>query len=336
MIDMKMIKCGMIGMMAMAVFSVAGCVEPELLRCKYKVGETQKIRLHRQLLYRSWLEMPGKETTESGMRNTIEELIVSRQVESVEPDGTAVMKVTFVKAMITVETRKNKNLFHYKSDMESTETSLDTEPKLAGASYRIKIAPDTSILEIMGLEEQREKLKLDNQSKGVVSNWLTEKSIRRMHERDFVKHCPLNATYNQTYESLASIPDPMVKARAIRKTYTIGPAAVKKDMSELVTVTSHGEPAYTVPEGFPPAPKPPHMGAVMIVNASEMNELKVEGVGTFDLVTATIQDDTYSVNCILVISGDTLFGKTPQPGQEGQGGEMFTTIKFNETYELLP
>ncbi|MCH9021665.1 MAG: hypothetical protein IID32_02755, partial [Planctomycetes bacterium] len=46
--------------------------------------------------------------------------------------------------------------------------------------------------------------------------------------------------------------------------------------------------------------------------------------------------DTYRVNCTLVISGDTLFGQTPKPGQEGKGGEMFTTIEFSETYELLP
>ena len=336
---MKMIKHGLIWVMTVVFLAVVGCggSESQLgkgasLRCVYKVGDVQKIRLQRQLLYRSWVEMPDKEPAESGMRKTFEELIVKREVESVAPDGTAVMKVTFEKAVMAVETKKSQNLFRYSSDMQNTETTNSQEPKLAGVFYRIRIAPDTSILEITGLEEQRKELKFDETTKGVVSNWLSEKSIRRLHERDFIKQCPIKATYNQTYESLVSIPDPMVKARAIRKTYTIGSSAVK----ELVTVTTSGEAAYKVPDGFPAAPKPPHMGAMMIVNASEMNELDIEGTGTFDLATATIQSDTYRVNCTLVISGDTLFGQTPKPGQEGKGGEMFTTIEFSETYELLP
>jgi len=333
---MKAIKYGLIWIGAVVVFPLAGCVEPQLLRCKYTVGEVQRIRFYREFQYRSWVEMPDEEPTESGMRTTVEELIVRRKVESVEPDGSAVMKVTIEKAMMTVNTKKSPNLYRYISDINNTTTSQSQGPKLAGTSYRIRIAPDTSVLEIIGLDEQRSKLKLTETTAGVVNNWLSEVSIRRLHERDFVKRAPDKATYNQTYMSLVAIPDGMIKAKAIRNIYTIGTGAVKNDMGEWMTVTIKGEPAYRVPIDFPPPPKPSHMGAVVIVSASEMEELKVEGTGTFDLTAAAVRGDRYHVKCMLVISGDTLFGKIPQAGEEGKGGEMFTTIEYTETYELLP
>ena len=333
---MKAIKYGLIWMGAVALFFLAGCAESQLLRCKYTVGKVERVRYYREFIYRSWVEMPGKGPTKSGMRKTVEELIVRREVESVEPDGSAVIKVTFEKAMMAIETTKSPNMFRYESDINNPGASKPLEPKLAGVSYRIRIAPDTSLLEITGLEEQLKKMKLGKATTGVVSNWLSENSIRRLHERDFVKRCPDKAAYNQTYMSLVSIPDGMIKARAIRNIYTIGAGAVKHDTHQWVTVTNKGEAAYKVPDDFPLPPKPPHMGAVMIVSTSEMEELKVEGTGTFDLTAAAVRGDHTSVKCTLVISGDALFGQTSQPGQEGKGGEMFTTIEFTETYELLP
>ncbi|MCH9021904.1 MAG: hypothetical protein IID32_03990, partial [Planctomycetes bacterium] len=323
---MKAIKYGLIWMGAVALFSLVGCAEPQLLReetkatpettkapsemtivtpeepnvplekpvslrCKYRVGEVERVRFYREFQYRSWLEMPGKEPTKSGMRTIVEELIVRRKVESVEPDGSAVIKVTFEKAMMTIDTQKTPNLYRYISDINNTTTSQSPGPKLAGVSYRIRIAPDTSVLEIIGLDEQRRKLKLTDPATGVVSNWLSENSIRRLHERDFVKRCPDKATYNQTCMSLVSIPDGMIKAKAIRNTYTIGAGAVKNDTGQWVTVTNQGEPAYKVPDDFPPPPKPSHVGAVRIVSASEMEELKVEGTGTFDLTAAAVRGD---------------------------------------------
>ena len=112
---MKAIKYGLIWMGAVALFFLAGCAESQLLRCKYTVGKVERVRYYREFIYRSWVEMPGKGSTKSGMRKTVEELIVRREVESVEPDGSAVIKVTFEKAMMTIDTQNHRTCFAMKA-----------------------------------------------------------------------------------------------------------------------------------------------------------------------------------------------------------------------------
>jgi len=139
------------------------------LRCRYTVGSVERARFANSSQNKVWVEMPDKEPSEPQSNETQREIVLRSEVEKVQEDGSAIIKVTIEQAkvsetVITKETKQTakdaektlkdtKRTNTYSSDAEGTKSTWRNQPKLAGASYKIEIAPDTTVKEIMGLEE---------------------------------------------------------------------------------------------------------------------------------------------------------------------------------------
>lgn len=320
-------QIAMSGIVVLFSALIVGCDSSKALNYDYQVGDQERIKVTRSNHYESWVEMPDKEPSQRNARTKTQELVLSRQVESVEADGTALMKVTIEKATVNlnIDTQKSKSKHSYVSTAESTESTWSNQPAIAGAVYRIRIAPDTSVLEVMGLEEARKALQIKEEDKGIAAGLLNEDSILKVHERSFVQHYP------QT-DVLEPVPDAMIKAKGLRKTYNY----MKDAQTNQVWFEVNGEAAYNVPEDFPEPPKPFNPGQTMIISVSDMDELTIKGQGQFDLATHSVLNEQNHIKCSLLITESSLSGQFGKPGKEGDGGVMITVTELNDAFEKLP
>ncbi len=308
----------------------AGCQE-QILRCRYQVGDVEKVRYTGERVYKSWLEMPGKDPQDVGTNRTREEVVMVREVESVEADGGAVMKVTLESVMIELSGKDEAAAKKYVSNADGT-SSWGSEPGLAGKSYRIRIAPDTRVLEVMGLSEVRQQAGIQEGDKGVVARMLEEDRIKRYHQHDFVMYSPKSVSGQKGYDSeMLPLPDDMIKATAIKKHYT---AAASGDVIE---VSGRGEAVHGTVPGFE-EPKINQFGQAIIKQQSDMQKLEITDEGRFGISQGKVLQDNKEVTCSLVLLEENLFG-----GQAGanakkkdEWGVMYTDIYLKSQFEVLP
>lgn len=317
---------------------VGGCAGtpkggPSGMKCRYQQGSVETITVTSNSFYKNWVEMPGKPADQVRSRKNHVEMVLKREVEQVNPDGSAILKVTMEKvdSRIEVDFPDKKTEDFYTSTPEKTD-SLKDEPMLGGRSYKIKIAPDTTVLEIIGREALMQQLSLSSDSTGMVPGLISEELIKRCHQRQFMQY---PVAPGKKRSETVRLPDVMIKAKALEKTFTAG-AVETQNGKQTVTVTTTGAPVYTLPQGFPEPEEPKAFGQKLILDNSDMQEFKVEGQSVFDLTAGGVLKDQQSVSCSLVLLGDKLFGGKgkDQPGGGG-GGEMFTEIKISETFERL-
>jgi hypothetical protein len=309
---------------------LAGC-EEQKLRCVYKVGDVEKVRYVGERVYKSWLEMPGKDAQDVGTNRTKEELVMNREVQSVEADGSAVMKITIESVVIELSGKDEKSAKKYVSNAEGT-SSWGSEPGLAGLSYTITIAPDTQVIKIDGLNELRQKAGIKDNDSGVVARMLDEDRIKRYHERDFVLFCPDKLNAKKGYDSgNLPLPDVMIKAMAIKKHYDV---AVEGD---TVIATGKGEAVHGTVEGFE-EPKINQFGQAIIKQQSDMQKLNIVDDGRFSISQGKVLMESKKVDCSLVLLEENLFG-----GQAGanakkkdEWGVMYTDVQLLSRFEVLP
>ena len=337
---MKTVKHSGLVAMAIGMMALAGCGQALKSACQYEPGQSERVRISQDKLYKIWVEMPGNPPTPTITRQEKFEIVLLREVESVEPDGSAIMKITVesIDRTLNIESKQGDKSLRYLSTADKTQSGGDWrgEPKLAGAAYKIRITPKTLVTEIIGLEELRAQLNLKEDAAGPVAAMLTEKEIKRLHERLFLQDSPAKIDLKKGYEKLVPIPDATIKAKGVRKTYTISQTPSNDDQQRLVTMTSTGQAAHTVPEDFVAGPVPTNMFQKMIVETSEMDELIIKGQGVFDAAAGSVRSETNEVKCTLILDGSSLTGQFA-PGKEGgSGGEMFTFTHFTDTFEVLP
>lgn len=295
------------------------------LECQYEVGQSERVVVTHEKKYESWVEMPGKDSAVRNSRTNGREVTMLREVKSVEADGSALIEVTLesVEVHLEIDTQKSKSKHHYTSNKTGTDSSWDNEPEVAGTSYQIRVAPDTTVLEVIGLDAARSNLKIKEGDKGIVANLLTEKGVKRLHERSFVQDYP-------GPDAVMAIPDAMIKAQAIQKTY------VYKNNGKTIVALSIGEALHTLPEGVTAPPKASDMGQTMILSMSEMDELVVSGRGVFDLKRSAVVSEENSIKSVLIFDEASLSAKFNKPESKGTGGLMFTVTEITSSYKVLP
>gem|GEM_PF-1134164 len=330
------------------------------LRCRYTVGSVERARFANSSQNKVWVEMPDKEPSEPQSNETQREIVLRSEVEKVQEDGSAIIKVTIEQAkvsetVITKETKQTakdaektlkdtKRTNTYSSDAEGTKSTWRNQPKLAGASYKIEIAPDTTVKEIMGLDELRQKLEIGEDDTGKAVSLISEESIKSYHEREFVRYSPDRFTPQQgydhplpkNYEKNLPVSNAIIKAKAIKKIYS-AQEPQKKNNSQTVTITCQGEPLHLLPEGIT---EPQLSGSFFLIvtkEKSDMQGFKIAGRGDFDLTTRQVIEDSSETECTLVLDGAKIgFGE--QPGKKiepGSAGFMFTQFNSQSKYELL-
>jgi hypothetical protein len=304
------------------------------MRCRYQPGQSETVHYNNEHMYKSWIEDSKQPPSQTSQRVTRISQVLRREVESVEADGSAIMKITIQEAQIVlnVDTPRQKKQENYRSTSEGTNSTWEKPPVLAGVSYHIKIAPDTAVKEIPDLEQARKNLDITDSSPSPVAVLLSEEGIRKVHQRDFVMASPPEVQKGLSYDFLTPIPDRMIKAPAVKKTFHVEAIDSAQD---IATVQVTGEAAVTAPKDFPPAPKPTDMPQVMIKNSSDMQELKITGQGQFDFKKERVVSEKGTVNCLLALFEESLMEKKKSEKKEGYG-VMFTQISIEQSFEVKP
>jgi len=320
-------------------------VVPTDLRCRYKAGQVERFRYTSTKMNKVWVEMPNKEPSQTGMNEFKTELVLRTEVLKVDGDGSALMNVTIEQVRLNTmsDVNKKKRKSEYYSDEKKNTTSANWagEPKLAGASYKIKIHPDTSVQQIIGREELMKQLQIKEEDNKVVNVLITEQALKQYHERDFVRFSPAEVTGTsknksalpQQYEKDVPIPDDMIKAKALKKKYTVG-AVESKEAQKMVTINGTGEPLHVLPEGMEEPSSPQDMGKNLIKQMSNIHELKINDVGLFDLTAGKVVSEKENLKCTLIIL-DKDIAPAKNQKKNDSGGAMFTEITINSDYEVL-
>ncbi|MCK5113442.1 MAG: hypothetical protein KAR11_01615, partial [Phycisphaerae bacterium] len=161
------VKLAVLGMIVLVIGGCAGGV----MQTKYHLGQTEQVRFVSEDSYNNWVEMPDEPPTEKNGRVIKKNIVMTREIESVNADGSAIMKVTLNKIDLNMHTfrRQKENFYNYVSTPANTKSDRKGDPELAGASYKIKIAPDTTVREIIGLDQLRKSLGIDEDDQAMVS-----------------------------------------------------------------------------------------------------------------------------------------------------------------------
>ena len=317
----------------LCLFLVAGCSTTP----PYQVGDVERIRFSYEENHWQWVEMPGTPTAKKDGREIKKEIVMRREVESVnDKDHSAVMKVTLEKVDIGVKTviPEKERFSYYRSNGEKTESNFPNSPKLAGAGYRIRIAADTTVVEIIGLDELRKQLEIKEDDYSLAAGVLVPQIIKQIHERQFRQS---GVKAGKTLEKLAVIPHMMIKAQAINNTY-VADKGRKDGDARWVTVTSTGQAVHTLPAGWDEPPGPTDPSRLMIKSMFDMQKLEVTSKGVFDANSNRVKSEQKHILCSLVLLGDKIAAQNPQRLQKKgkAAGEMFVEITVDQKFEVLP
>jgi hypothetical protein len=317
----------------LAIIFLSGCSTAP----PYQVGDVERIRFTYEENHWQWVEMPNEPPTKKDGRVIKKEFVMRREVESVnDQDHSAVMKVTLEKVDIGVRTviPEKERFSYYRSSAEKTESNFPNSPKLVGASYKIRIAGDTAVLEIIGLDELRKQLEIKEDDNSLAAGVLLPQTVRQIHERQFRQS---GVKAGKTLSKLAVIPHMMIKAQAIDNTYVADQGRKDGDF-RWVTVTSTGQAVHTLPAGWDEPPGPTDPSRLMIKSMFDMQKLEVTSEGVFDANSGRVKNEKKHVFCSLVLLGEKIASQNPPPLQKKgkAAGEMFVEVTVDQTFEVLP
>lgn len=318
------------GFVLLLLFTGCSTVPP------YQVGDVERIQFSYEESHWQWMEMPDMPPKEKDGRLTKKDIVIRREIESIDDKDQSIrMKVTLETVDISMKTvlKEKERLSYYRSSEEKTESSFSNALKLAGASYIIRIAPDTTVLEIIDLDELKEKLKIQDEKFSPAQWVLTPEFIRQLHERECLQS---GVKPGKTLEKLTVVPHELIKAKAIHTTYTADRGRKEAD-ARWVTVTSTGQPVHSLPEGWDEPPDPTD-GRIFIKNMYDMQKLDVTGKGVLDANSGRVKSEQKHIFCSLVYLGSKFAAQNPQYRQKDgkDAGELFAKITVDQTVEVIP
>ncbi len=310
--------------------------DPVAIICtKYTAGEKDKIRYSKNTLNRVWVEMQGKEPSETGRRTTELEYIISREVQDVDGQGTATIKLTFdeVKLTLASNVQKKTKENSYISTPEKTTSTWKGEPGVAGKSVTVKVGKDGTIHELLDHDKLLEELHVTVDDNSRVSYLIGEESVRNIIERPFIKACEGGQVLPSGWDAYQEIPDAMLNAKAMRMIY------VPDNFTEgdnILNVKTSIEPLYTVPEGMPEPPAAGDPFKMILKQNSDLQEPKVISEAVFDIEKGQVLKDLLDVEYLMILDGNQLFPEQRTGKKKDvDAGMMYTLIKINEEYEVI-
>ncbi len=317
---------------------VAGCSQ-NLMKCAYQPGEVEQAKISTDEINKVWVSMPDEDPTKPQLKETKKEIVYTAEVESVDEKGNAILNVTLDKVKVYLKSDvRDKNVENeYYSDGTEFRSTWKNEPELAGKSYQVKLAPDTSVLDIMGLEELRKELNLVRDEPGIIAGLLQDDHIKSIHQRKFLQHLPENIKFGKQYDVNIKLPDDMIKAKAVKKIYTVNPPQ-KSDDADVIPVTAEAEPLFVLPVGVEETPEPTRFDKNLIKSMSNMNEFSITEHNLFDMTNQKVLKASEMIDFTLLILGKDIgmaAGQTAQKNMKDNGGEMYTVIQIDTSYERL-
>ncbi len=309
------------------VFFIAGC--GPVVSYNLQPGYTDTISYTKHTTNRVWVEMKDKEPSETGRKNIDLEYNVTREIQSVESDGSLKVKLTFNKLsleMVNVGGGKEKKNY-YISESGNTKSSWRGEPSVAGKSVTVKMLNDSSIV-FEDLAELRTSLKLTDGDNSTVAALISEKELKKVLERPFLVNCPKGNIAAKSWDSIEPIPDSMLNTKALRMIYS---SAGENAEGDYVFNTDI-EPLYTLPEGMEEAPAGDPFRQIL-KDRSDLQEPEVESEAVLDPETGLVTKDMLNVTYLMIVDGNKLF-PDQQKNSKADAGMMYIEIKINEDYEI--
>ncbi|KPK76608.1 MAG: hypothetical protein AMJ79_06110 [Phycisphaerae bacterium SM23_30] len=299
----------------------------------YQPGQVEKVRFVRQDLYNSWVETPGQPQAMPSSREFTEEVVLSREVESVNSDGSMIMKVTFEQVNVTDKRKleNQENLITYRSTREKTESSEANEPALAGASYRIVLGPDTTVRGIMDLEQLRKELGIQEGASVIVARLLQENRLKITHEREFLQS---GVQTGGQATKLFPVRSEWNKAQALEKTFRAQNTQTPLGHPGLA-VTMTGQAVYILPEGWPDPPRPEDPIRPILIEKSDMQPPEITGESLLDLTTGQVLRDNTKTKLTLIITSEKIAQEAGVEKKETVDQQMFMQIELTHQFETL-
>ena len=310
-----------------------GAGELDGLRLQFEPGAQVKARYASSEFYKTWVEIEGKQDTHAHSRETKDDVLFNVTVDKINGDGTAILRVDILEAQVTLslDFPQKKTDQYYTSTAEKTDSNWDGEPALAGAVYHIRMAPDTTVEEIIDLKDLRRSLGFQDGASGAVSRLISKEAITRRHEREFVQFGAGPGRKNNQTSELFAVNETMLKAQAVKRTFTTNPI----DADGIVTITSTGEAIHTLPQGFEEPPQPNLFGQALIKDKSDMQELAVPGIGRFDTTSGRVLSEDNRLEVLLVLLGENIFESAKPKNTNVDPGVMFREVKRQRHFELV-
>ena len=302
---------------------------------KFTAGDKDKIRYTKNTLNRVWVEMKDKDPSETGRRTTELEYVISREVQDVDAQGTATVKLTFDEVKLTLESnvqKKNKTN-SYSSTVDKTNTTWKGEPAVAGKSVTVKIGKCGSILEFVDHDQLLNDLHVAEDDNSRVGYLIGQESIKNIIERPFITSCQDGKVLPSGWDSFQEIPDAMLNAKAMRMIYVPDNFA---SGDSVLKVSTKVEPLYTTPEGMeePPAAGDPFK--MILKQNSDLQEPEVVSEAVFDIDEGKVTKDMTDIKYLMVLDGNKLFPEQrTNKNKDVDAGMMYTLIKITEDYEVI-
>lgn len=326
--------CLMLAVILPALFTL-GCQQNSqtetasaALACSYTQGQTYKTRVKGHILYKTWVEMPNKPPASVVSNERNWELTLRHEVEKVNPDKSALVKVTIEKAdyKLNIDSPEKKSEETYSSTPEKTQSSQGENSALAGMSYKVVLEPNTAIRQVIKDESFNQPGLLEKDAT-VPAFLIREKMIKSYHEHNAVRYGP---RVGEKSTRIIPIPDPMIKAQVIRMDYQSAAA----DGDKLIKISGTGTALDRLPPDMPAPEKPAHIFGALIQDRSQTQEFTMTDEGVLNVAQGLVERETQKTHNLLILDGGSIF-PSEKKVEPGSAGFMFTLIDLDSDYEVI-
>ena len=310
------------------LITLSGCgagMQPKSLEgLNYEPGQIEVVVFTQQETLSNWVEAPQETVTGRSYREKNVRVVLQREMEGIALDGTIVMKVTIEEVEIVDEREagETKNWYRYVSNATVTESSVDGEPQLAGVSYRVAMDANTTVKQIVGLDQVWKELGVEQESAGGFGLVLDEDFIRTCHERGFVQ---AGVGEGQTVKRLAPVRNELVaaKVKAWEKVYRLE-KMMSMSQKEYLKASMQGDPVTVLPAGW----AEPKTIDLPWVQLGEIKEAEITGESLFDQESRRVLLDEEWMRFRLELSEEKI------GAQQDTGQKMNTTVNVNNKFEV--
>lgn len=223
--------------------------------------------------------LPEDNTLKGGRKLDTTEMTFTRQVQSLDEKGNAIVKIT-IKEIKYISTVRKTTLHNVDSTRESDKNNPLV--KLVGQSYTIKIAPTGQVIEVLDTAPAQAVVSGKTSAHRVASSMLSKKAIMRRHGTLILPatgQSQLNK--GQTWSNVKTFSFDLMGSKSFEKIYTLKDLKVQ-DGRQLAIVEMEAIPAEKAEESD--ADKPMNSFLEMF-DTTELHS----GQLTFDLAAGKVE-----------------------------------------------
>jgi len=222
----------------------AGCAEKTDLALKFTPNDSTLYKVHIEALKDFTFVQPSLKKSKEEQTGPIIDVEFLQQVQLVDPDGSAIAKITIQAIKYLVKDRSGVKFNFDSKDAGSKKSGLT---RLIGKSYTVKISPDSSVKVVDALSIR--KLVTRGMDGKVAKDFLNDKSIIKRHEISALPDTNTSSlAVGDTWSRIKVGPGGMLIPKSFEKIYTLKSIETKSGQ-KIATVEMTAIPTSKTPEG---------------------------------------------------------------------------------------